>query len=154
VWRVKDEDVCHLEHLDPEIQPSRFLLAVASMEMNNVTVDTANIDTKYVHAVDDGEWEGDRDTLTQDMNLLCEGRDIRKVKKTFVTEQQFSDLINDEKQEDTVRQLRGHNRAHCCMQLAFALAAHMARARSSDDESSPEIDPSIFHQVVVSDSMM
>merc|ERR1711962_646983 len=79
VWRVKEEDVCHLEHLDPEIQPSRFLLAVASLETNNVTVDTSNIYTEYVHAVDDGEWEGDRDTLTQDMKLLCEGRDIRKV---------------------------------------------------------------------------
>jgi len=145
VWRVKEDDVCHLEHLDPEIQPSRLLLAVAYLEMNNITVDTSNIYTEYVHAVDDGEWEGDRDTLTQDMDLLCEGRDIRKVNNTFVTEEEFLDLLNGGNKEDDRRMApMPMPIAHCCNSCCRGIMV-----RSSDEESSPE-DP-IFHRIVVAD---
>lgn len=149
VWRVKEEDVCHLEHLDPEIQPSRFLLAVAYLEENNVTVDTSNIYTEYVYAVDDGEWEGDRDTLTQDMKLLCNGREIRKVKNRFVTEQQFLDLIDDEYQEDErMAKIRDWPRLPHC----YNSCCRSMMVRSSDEKSSPENQ--FFHRIVVADTMM
>merc|ERR1711962_661221 len=129
VWRMKEDDVCHLEHLLDTDQPSRLLLLVASMETNNVTVDTSNIFTEYFHSVDDGEWEGDRDTLTQDMKLLCEGRDIRKIKNTFITEEQFQDLVNGQNREDD-RMMAPTGRARC----GTFCCRPMAILRSSGEE--------------------
>ena len=79
VWKLNDEDVCFLEDLDPETQPSRFVLEVAYLEAHNVTVHTEDIRTVNLQSVDDGVWEGDRDTLTEDMARLCEDLPIRKI---------------------------------------------------------------------------
>jgi len=135
VWRVKEDDVCHLEHLDPEIQPSRFLLAVAYLEMNNITVDTSNIYTEYVHAVDDGEWEGDRDTLTENMKLLCEGRDIRKVNNQVITEGEFQDLVNGGNQEVDTRKAKFMALAHSCCCCCCCHRCCRPMARSSVEKS-------------------
>merc|ERR1712112_700945 len=79
VWKLKDEDVCFLEDLDPEEHPARLVLEAAYLEAHNVTVHTEDIRTVNLRAVDDGDWEGDRNTLTEDMARLCEGLPIRKV---------------------------------------------------------------------------
>ena len=55
------------------------MLEVAYLEAHNVTVHTEDIRTVNLQAVDDGVWEGDRDTLTEDMARLCEDLTIRKI---------------------------------------------------------------------------
>jgi len=81
VWKLEDEDVCYLEDMDPNEDPSRFMLEVAYLEAHNVTLDGAEIKTINLQVVDDGEWEGDRKDLTEDMASLCEGLPIRKVRE-------------------------------------------------------------------------
>ena len=49
VWKLADKEVCHIEDMDAEDHPLRFLLQVASLEARNVTVDASMIRMEYVH---------------------------------------------------------------------------------------------------------
>merc|ERR1711962_322942 len=86
VWELKDQDICFLEDLDPEEHPSRFMLEVAYMEANNVTVNAAESRIVKFKVVDDGEWQGDRDELTEEMQGLCENIPIRKAHEVEIDE--------------------------------------------------------------------
>merc|ERR1711962_584651 len=78
VWKLKDRDVCFLEKFDPNEHPPSFMLEGAYMEAHNVTLDASQYNVVKFQAVDDGEWEGDREELTENMQNLCSGVTIRK----------------------------------------------------------------------------
>merc|ERR1712112_96410 len=86
VWKLKDQDNCFLEDFDPEEHPSHFMLEVAYMEAHNVTLDASKYRVVKFLVVDDGEWEGDRENLTENMRSLCEGVSIRKAHHVEVDE--------------------------------------------------------------------
>merc|ERR1711962_1579925 len=86
VWKLKDQDNCFLEKYDPEEHPSHFMLEVAYMEAHNVTLDASNYRVVTFLVVDDGEWEGDREELTENMQNLCSGVTIRKAHHVQIEE--------------------------------------------------------------------
>ena len=47
------------------------MLDVATLEARNITVDQSEAKTVYVHAVDDGAYDGNRTELTEDMQDMC-----------------------------------------------------------------------------------
>ena len=71
VWRLMDEDFCHIEKMEPEIDPTGMMLEAVSYEVKKKVMDIADVTTVYVHAKDMGEWEGERERLTRDMKELC-----------------------------------------------------------------------------------
>merc|ERR1711962_1319081 len=90
VWKLKDRDVCFLEKFDPNEHPPSFMLKVAYMEAHNVTLDASQYKVIKFQAVDDGEWEGHRENLTENMQNLCSGVTIRKAHHVQIDETMVS----------------------------------------------------------------
>merc|ERR1711962_44597 len=86
VWKLKDHNVCFLEKFDPEEHSISFMLEVAYMEAHNVTIDASQYRIIKFLVVDDGEWEGDREDLTENMRSLCSGVTIRKAHHVKIDE--------------------------------------------------------------------
>ena len=49
IWKLKDENCCHLGVLNPLERPTMFVLEVATLGARNVTVDMSKVRTVYVH---------------------------------------------------------------------------------------------------------
>ena len=111
VWKLKEEDLCHIEKMEPERDP-----------------------TVYVHAKDMGEWNGDRESITRDMNELCNGLPIRLVSNVKISKEGFDNLTD------------GKNRmmapAHCCC------GVNARRRRSGNTKP---VQGQIIHRIVASD---
>merc|ERR1711962_368406 len=86
VWKLKDHNVCFLEKFDPEEHSISFMLEVAYMEAHNVTIDASQYRIIKFLVVDDGEWKGDREELTENMQSLCSGVTIRKAHHVQIDE--------------------------------------------------------------------
>ena len=67
IWKFLIGTTCHLEELDATENLGIFLLEVASLEANNVTVTSSMMQTLYAYSIDGGEWNGTRTTLTTNM---------------------------------------------------------------------------------------
>ena len=113
VWKLTDEDFCHLEDLDPAGLPTRFVLEVASLEARNVTLNESMLRIEYVYSMDEGEWEGDREDLTLDMQNLCTGIPIRKDSTRIITHTEFVALVDGNGNGRKKRQVPTR-RIHCC----------------------------------------
>ena len=71
IWKLKEETCCNIGVLNPKEKPKMFVLDVATLEARNITVDQSEAKTVYVHAVDDGAYDGNRTELTEDMQDMC-----------------------------------------------------------------------------------
>merc|ERR1719450_14455 len=134
VWRLKEEDVCHIEDMEPERDPTGMMLEAVSFEARKMVMDNAKVRTVYVHAKDMGEWKGDRENLTRDMKELCNGLPIRLVINTYISKEEFDNLTD------------GMNR-----DLSYYLYCGNLRTRSVMARSDSNKEK-IIHRIVVSDS--
>merc|ERR1712042_265407 len=96
IWKLKNENVCHIEALDENAQPLMFVLKVASFEAENITVSNNMLDMVYILNEDIGVWDGNVEDLTENMQAMCEGLEIRKVKEKAITVAEFNDLLYGE----------------------------------------------------------
>merc|ERR1712025_18552 len=96
IWKLKNENICHIEALDENAHPLMFVLKVASFEAENITVSNNMLDIVYVLNQDTGVWDGNVDDLTENMQTMCEGLEIRKVKEKALTVEEFNELLNGE----------------------------------------------------------
>ena len=48
IWKLKNENVCHIEGLDENVHPMMFVLKVASFEAENITVSNNMLDVVYI----------------------------------------------------------------------------------------------------------
>merc|ERR1712098_817929 len=58
VWKLKSANVCHIEQLNEDVQPMRFVLKVASFEADNITLSSSLLDTLFILNTDTGPWNG------------------------------------------------------------------------------------------------
>ena len=144
VTKMVDDDVCRLEDLDLDLRPSRFILEVASLEARNITTDTSALRTVYLHAVDQGEWKGDRATLTDDMKILCRNLTIRKIRNEFVTKEEFKDMAGA---GNRVKR-RSMRISGCC--CSYSLFRKLKRTRKVRDTAGKD---EIVHRVVAHDEV-
>ena len=93
LWKIKEDNCCNIGRLNPEERPTMFFLDVATLEARNITVDMSMVTTVYVHAVDDGPYEGDRTELTTDMQDMSKGIKIRKLVEKIVSKEEFDHLV-------------------------------------------------------------
>merc|ERR1719315_483071 len=94
IWKLKNENRCHIEELDENVHPMMFVLKVASLEADNITVSNSMLDIIYILNEDMGAWNGNVEDLTENMQAMCEGLEIRKVKEKAITTEKFDDLLN------------------------------------------------------------
>merc|ERR1712098_68862 len=94
IWKLKNANVCYIEELDDNYHPVKFVLKVASMEADNVTLSSSMLDTLYILNKDSGTWDGDEDILTENMKNMCDGFKIREVKEEAITKEEFEELMN------------------------------------------------------------
>merc|ERR1719153_1000668 len=94
VWKLKEEDFCHIEKMEPERDPTGMMLEAVSYEARRMVMDNAKVRTVYVHAKDIGEWKGDRENLTMDMKELCNDLPIRLVINTYISKEEFDNLLD------------------------------------------------------------
>ena len=91
-WRLMEEDLCHIERVEPERDPIGMMLEAVSYEAKSMVMDIAEVTTVYAHAKDMGEWKGDREQLTRDMKELCNGLPIRLVRNANISKDEFDNL--------------------------------------------------------------
>ena len=96
VWRLMEKDFCYIESMEPERDPTGMMLEAVSYEAKKKVMDIADVTTVYVHAKDMGEWEGERERLTSDMNELCNGLPIRMVDNTNISKEEFDSLMSSQ----------------------------------------------------------
>ena len=136
VWKLMVEDICHIERMEPERDPTGMILEAVSYEARKVVMDNAKVTTVYVHAKDMGEWKGDRERLTRDMKEVCNGLPIRLVSNTNISKEKFDNLIN-----------AGDRCVGCGPRLycgnMVIMPSMMARSDTIEEE--------IIHRIVVSD---
>merc|ERR1712215_529855 len=96
IWKLKNENLCHIEELDENVHPLMFVLKVASLEADNITVSNSMLDIVYILNEDMGAWNGNVDDLTDNMQDMCEGLEIRKVKEKAITIEEFNVLLSGE----------------------------------------------------------
>ena len=134
VWKLKEEDLCHIEKMEPERDPTGMMLEAVSYEARKMAMDIAEMTTVYVKAKDMGEWNGDRESITRDMNELCNGLPIRLVSNVKISKEGFDNLTD------------GKNRmmapAHCCC------GVNARRRRSGNTKP---VQGQIIHRIVASD---
>ena len=94
VWRLMEKEFCHIEKMEPERDPTGMMLDAVSYEARKMVKDNAKVRTVYVHAKDMGEWNGDRESLTRDMKELCIGLPIRLVENTYISKEEFDNLLS------------------------------------------------------------
>merc|ERR1719312_2018781 len=94
VWKLKSANVCHIEQLNENVQPMRFVLKVASFEADNITLSSSLLDTLFILNTDTGPWNGSFDDLTANMKDLCDGYEMRGVTEEAITEEEFNTLMN------------------------------------------------------------
>ena len=152
VWKLTDENFCHLEDLNPRELPTRFVLEVATMEARNITLVDSMLTIEYVHSMDDGEWEGDREDLTADMQKLCEGIPIRKDISRVISHAEFEALVNGGGTGRNKRQNgQSTRRAHCC---GHGVSPRMMAKRSADNFTQPHSGIEYIHTILASDIIM
>merc|ERR1712179_786257 len=47
IWKLKNENRCHIEELDENVHPMMFVLKVASLEADNITVSNSMLDIVF-----------------------------------------------------------------------------------------------------------
>merc|ERR1712055_56277 len=134
VWKLKEEDFCHIENMEPGSDPTAMLLEAVPYEVKKKVVDAAALTKVYVHAKDVGEWNGDRESLTRIMKELCNGFPIRLVGNSKISKEGFDNLTDGKD--------RMAMRAHCCCSIRRTLR----RSGSTDS-----VEGNIIHTIVVSD---
>ena len=134
VWKLMVEDICHIERMELERDPTGMMLEAVSYEARKVVMDNAKVTTVYVHAKDMGEWKGDRERLTRDMKEVCNGLPIRLVSNTKISKEGFDNLIDGKERMALAA-------THCCW-----CRDTMLRSGSTDS-----VKEEIFHKIVVSD---
>ena len=173
IWKFLIGTTCHLEELDATENLGIFLLEVASLEANNVTVTSSMMHTMYVYSMDGGEWNGTRTNLTTNMQQMCHGLPIRMVSKQALTQEEFEALVGISGGRKKKRAMM--RAAHCCaacgcqcfsngcpdwmlqaqpmeMQQARPMQMQMAK-RNADDVTTTQApsDLDMIHWIVVSD---
>ena len=56
IWKLSSDEVCFIEDLDEDTKPMQFVLNVAAMEADNITVHSSLLKTLYVYNIDVGFW--------------------------------------------------------------------------------------------------
>merc|ERR1711990_134073 len=94
VWKLMEEDLCHIERMEPERDPTGMMLEAVSYEARKMVMDISKMTSVYVHAKDMGEWKGDRERLTKDMKELCNGLPIKLVTSANISKEEFDNFYD------------------------------------------------------------
>ena len=137
VWRLMEKEFCHIEKMEPERDPTGMMLDAVSYEARKKVMDIAEMTTVYVHAKDMGEWNGDRESLTRDMNELCNGLPIRLVENTNISKDEFDNLLS------------GKDRRVPSWPSCGGIRVRMQMARSGNSDP---VEEGVIHRIVVSDN--
>merc|ERR1712215_225056 len=92
VWRLMDNNFCNIEEIERERDPTGMMLEAVAYDAKHKAMDIAKMRTLYVHAIDMGEWKGDRGNLSKDMQELCSGLPIRLVSNSNISKEEFDNL--------------------------------------------------------------
>jgi len=141
VWRLMEKEFCQIERMEEERDPTGMMLDAVSYEARKMAMDIAEMTTVYVKAKDMGEWNGDRESLTRDMKELCIGLPIRLVENTYISKEEFDNLLS------------GKDRMEApwwpsCGGIRVR-GPRMAMARSGNSDS---VEEGVIHRIVVSDN--
>ena len=132
-----EKEFCHIERMEQERDPTGMMLDAVSYEAKKKVMDIAEMTTVYVHAKDMGEWNGDRKSLTKDMKELCNGLPIRLVENTYISKEEFDNLLSS-------KDRREFPFASCG---GIRVRAQMVRSGNSDP-----VEEGVIHRIVVSDN--
>ena len=136
VWRLLEKDACNIEEIEPERDPTGMMLEAVAYDAKHKAMDIAKMRTVYVHAIDMGEWKGDRGNLTKDMQELCSGLPIRLVSNSNISKEEFEHLMNGKD-----RMVQGWPSCGGILSREFMV-------RSGNNES---VEEEVVHRIVVSD---
>ena len=136
VWRLLEKDACNIEEIEPERDPTGMMLEAVAYDAKHKAMDIAKMRTVYVHAIDMGEWKGDRGNLTKDMQELCSGLPIRLVSNSNISKEEFDNL--------TI----GKDRRVQGLPSCGGILAREYMARSGNSEL---VEEEVVHRIVVSD---
>merc|ERR1711990_102082 len=138
VWRLMEKEFCQIERMEQERDPTGLMLDAVSYEARNMAMDIAEMTTVYVKAKDMGEWNGDRESLTRDMKELCIGLPIRLVENTYISKEEFDNLLSgkDRMIDDRWGSCGG-----------IRVRGQLVRSGNSDS-----VEEGVIHRIVVSDN--
>jgi len=137
VWRLMEKEFCQIERMEEERDPTGMMLDAVSYEARKMAMDIAEMTTVYVKAKDMGEWNGDRESLTRDMKELCIGLPIRLVENTYISKEEFDNLLSGKDRMERPWPSCGGSRRRWAM------------ARSGNSDS---VEEGVVHRIVVSDN--
>jgi len=140
VWRLMEKEFCQIERMEEERDPTGMMLDAVSYEARKMAMDIAEMTTVYVKAKDMGEWNGDRESLTRDMKELCIGLPIRLVENTYISKEEFDNLLSGKDRMVAPIGTCGGTRVR---------GPQMAMARSRNSDS---VEEGVIHRIVVSDN--
>merc|ERR1711887_394606 len=135
VWRLMEKEFCQIERMEEERDPTGMMLDAVSYEARKMAMDIAEMTTVYVKAKDMGEWNGDRESLTRDMKELCIGLPIRLVENTYISKEEFDNLLS------------GKDRMERPWPSCGGMRMAMARSGNSDS-----VEEGVVHRIVASDN--
>ena len=151
IWKLKNEHLCHIEELDENVHPMMFVLKVASFEADNITVSNSMLDIVYILNEDVGTWNGNVEDLTENMQAMCEGLEIRKVKEKAITIEEFNGLLSGESRRKKRREPT-EIIAHCHTCGGGGDGTVVARKRRSAETTTTEepFNPDMMHVISLS----
>merc|ERR1719312_181187 len=151
IWKLKNEHICHIEELEENVRPMMFVLKVASFEADNITVSNSMLDIVYILNEDMGAWNGNVEDLTENMQAMCEGLDIRKVKEKAITIEEFNGILSGESRRKKRREPT-EIIAHCHTCGGGGADGTVVRKRRSAETTTTEepFNPDMMHVISLS----